>query len=448
MILQENMRLANGGEVFQILRQEAYRTSPFATYAAINENGDPMLLTTLEERMIPQELQKNDALVRRFQREAQFLERFADQTNLMLFEDFFSMTDEAKGTIHVLATEHPYENAEHVPTLDRWLGQRAIGIDDAIRLILPLVSMVAEFHREGVVMRKISPDCLAVTTRSGKKAPFLTVVDIGNAFFQDSPDGVTTERFTVVIGAQKESAKIAWTTPEQIRRPHDTPTPAMDVYLLALLLFRIWTGVNPHERGSMMDNHISITKHLPTPREEILQAIPSFQAQRDLTHLFQKAFQQEPAERQQNAAELRQQLEAIQRLLQTAEANPEPVHDFTPMSTREAEVQSPIVPTEEPTPLAANRVMSPEESLVLHFDEPEQMQQFRQRQPAAALDQATILSFGPVETDYFQSRSQNDPPVEHEEEPIQIRGGSTRATTVIIVAAVLVVALLGFMYLQ
>jgi serine/threonine-protein kinase len=138
---------------------------------------------------------------------------------------------------------------------------------EAVGLLAEVADALAAAHAAGVVHRDLKPDNVLLDRgRDGILRVRLT--DFGVARVLDNP-GITT--VAVVIGTPNYLA------PELVNT--DTPTPAVDVYALGIVLYELIVGRQPYAGGhpvTILRRHVDATPRrrpgIPDPVWEIIQA--------------------------------------------------------------------------------------------------------------------------------------------------------------------------------
>jgi serine/threonine-protein kinase len=113
-------------------------------------------------------------------------------------------------------------------------GRGPLALEDALQLVLPIVSAIAAAHDAGVVHRDLKPSNVVLTSRRGAVEP--VVVDFGISKVLTSGESATSSR--AVAGTPQYMA------PELLRSPRNVSQSA-DQYGLGVLLYQCVTGGTP-----------------------------------------------------------------------------------------------------------------------------------------------------------------------------------------------------------
>ncbi|MCL2467168.1 MAG: protein kinase [Micrococcales bacterium] len=169
-----------------------------------------------------------------------------------------------------------------------------IGRDQALEIVVGVLSALEYSHRAGIVHRDIKPANIMVTPNGAVK-----VMDFGIARALDSPVSGLTQSWSVVGTAQ-------YMSPEQARG--EAVDARSDVYSTGCLLFELLTG-HPLFYGESMVavayKHIAETPPVPSSLNPRLPAV--------LDDVIAKALVKDRDQRYQSADEMRADLEAFLR---------------------------------------------------------------------------------------------------------------------------------------
>jgi serine/threonine protein kinase len=237
-------------------------------------------------------------------------------------------------------------------------------ISKAYGIGIDLLDALDHAHDKGVVHRDVKPDNVFLHQAAGVTVTKL--LDFGIVSLLDAGEAETAGRF---LGTLRYAA------PEQLRG--DKPTPKMDVYAAALVLYELLAGRGPFD--DLGDSHRISAAHLhktPPPLSKFV-AVPS-----ELDALLMAALAKNPEERPKDAfsfatvlrnfkrsqQQMTQRSEPTVRSLSTARGveTSAPTPDEAPIDVRNpspprVDVLSPVTPHRAPTRLPRTTIvgMSP-----------------------------------------------------------------------------------------
>jgi serine/threonine-protein kinase len=262
------------------------------------ERGEGSLLQRAALKLIKKGMDSR-AIVRRFLRERQILSRLSHPAIARLIDGGQT------------ADGRPYfvlEVVEGQPITD-YCRQRALGLEDRLRLFQRVCAAVDSAHRSLIVHRDLKPANILVTAEGEVK-----LLDFGIARLL-SDDG---EESAILTRLGDRVLTPAYAAPEQILG--EPITMATDVYALGVLLFELITGALPHSRsrtslGSLASGVERETIERPSDVLERDTTMPAREAHRlarrvegDLDLIVLTALHREPARRYRSAALLSEDL--------------------------------------------------------------------------------------------------------------------------------------------
>ena len=163
-----------------------------------------------------------DFILRRFRRERQILARL-EHPNIARLLDGGTTADRI-----------PYLVMEYVKgsAINRYAEEHRLGVEQRVRLFLPVCAAVEYAHRAFIVHRDLKPSNILI---DGMGRPKL--LDFGiSKLLHTEPDPADTQGVAMITPA--------YTSPEQISG--GPVTIASDVYSLGAVLYELLTGVRPH----------------------------------------------------------------------------------------------------------------------------------------------------------------------------------------------------------
>jgi len=187
-------------------------------------------------------------------------------------------------------------------TLADLIPEHGFPLRRLLDLSLDLADALHAAHARGIVHRDLKPSNIMVT-RDGT----LKVLDFGlsKVAVDDGSLGIVTETLTAdyrLVGTA------AYISPEQIER---TPADARsDIFSLGVILFQMATGRKPFNGGTALATLTSILKDDPPLAGEVNAQIPD-----EISRIVDRCLVKDPTLRTQSAADLRNQIDDLRRML-------------------------------------------------------------------------------------------------------------------------------------
>jgi serine/threonine-protein kinase len=196
-------------------------------------------------------------------------------------------------------------------SLAEMIPAAGFSLDRLLPLSVQLADALTAAHAAGVVHRDLKP-ANAMVTRDG----VLKVLDFGlsKLAVDESSVGYSTETLTAddrLVGTAP------YMSPEQIEGHHADPR--SDMFALGVILFELATGRRPFSGRAPLATLTSILKD-PAPFAGELNAnVPD-----EISRIIDRCLVKDPAQRTQSAADLRNQIQDLQRMLDTGAWMPLP----------------------------------------------------------------------------------------------------------------------------
>ena len=194
----------------------------------------------LEREVAIKLLPRERVIHARFEREARAAARLAHPAIVTLYEA--AVDDEGAYLVSELVRCKP---------LDRLLRDGKLSDREILQVVISLCDALEHAHARGVIHRDVKPSNVLVLTRPASAAgdPVAKLADFGVAHVLGSE---TLTRTGDVIGT------IAYMAPEQAQGRE--PSPAADLYSLAVVTYEALTGVNP-----LRDRTVGDARRQPRP---------------------------------------------------------------------------------------------------------------------------------------------------------------------------------------
>ncbi|CAB4821735.1 unannotated protein [freshwater metagenome] len=174
--------------------------------------------------------------------------------------------------------------------------QGALGVESALRYLVPILSALAAAHERGIVHRDIKPENILISKEGRVK-----VADFGLARGALLGNTMTGES-SIILGS------VSYLSPEQVQR--GIADERSDVYATAIVAFEMLTGKKPFEGETPIQiAYKHVNEKVPAP-STINSKVPA-----TLDALIQRASDKDPDKRPANAGEFLSALREIQSAL-------------------------------------------------------------------------------------------------------------------------------------
>ncbi|MCD1146068.1 Stk1 family PASTA domain-containing Ser/Thr kinase [Kocuria sp. LUK] len=256
--------------------------------ATVHVGRDLRLGRRVAIKVLRPELAQDDSFHERFKREAQSVAALNHHSIVSVYDtgEIAASTEEG--------VDRPYIVMEYVPgrTLRELVHQDAVSPREAVDLVLGILDALEYSHRAGIVHRDIKPANVIVTPEGQVK-----VMDFGIARAVEDTAPALTQAQAVLGTAQ-------YLSPEQARGA--SVDARSDLYSAACVLFELLTGRAPFVGETSVDvaaQHVRDTAPVPSQVDPRLgPRVDAFMA---------RALAKDPAERFQDAGQMRRALREL-----------------------------------------------------------------------------------------------------------------------------------------
>jgi serine/threonine protein kinase len=250
--------------------------------------------------------------VRRFMREAQVAGR-VDHPNVV---EVYDVGQDGNSFYMVM------ELLQGEPLARRLDRVHRLGVDEACRILLPVMHGLSVAHKAGVIHRDLKPDNIYLC-RTPLETEVSKVLDFGISKMQalagEVSAGVT--KYGLVIGTPQ------YMSPEQLHgEPVDLRT---DIYALGVILYEMLGGSVPFPGASFADLVLSVANEDPKPLGQLAPGLPP-----GLLELVDRAMSRDPNLRYATVEEMGHALSAVSGGIAFAADTGDPVR--TSMSGRQS----------------------------------------------------------------------------------------------------------------
>jgi serine/threonine-protein kinase len=254
-------------------------------------------------KLLPDNLTFDRTSLARFEREARVVASLNHPNIVTLYS-----VEESQG-VRFLAMELVEGDG-----LDKLLHAGELPVRRLLDVAIQLADALAAAHARGIVHRDLKPGNVKVTGEGRVK-----VLDFGLAKLvataAEDPDSVDTSELTLsqpLTGEGRVAGTVPYMSPEQLEgRPLDHRT---DIFSLGIILYKMATGQRPFQGVSSPSVMSAILRDNPRSVTDVRNELPV-----PLARIIERCLEKEPRRRYQSAADVRLDLEALRRELESGQ---------------------------------------------------------------------------------------------------------------------------------
>ena len=256
---------------------------------AVYRAFDTKLERPIALKVIRPELCQNPDFLRRFQREAKAAARFKHPNAIEIYE--YGDGSDTDGLVY-MAFE--FVNGRELRDLIRERGH--LDPETSVTILGQVLAALERAHAQGIVHRDLKPQNIMVVDETGEPK----ILDFGLA------KSVSKEQQEKLTQMGSFLGTPAYMAPEQAGGDPDAIDGRADVYALGAILYEVLTGRPPFTGKKAIQVIKAVLKEDPVPCRQIFPQAPA-----ELEAVALKALRKDPADRQQTAGELADEIEAV-----------------------------------------------------------------------------------------------------------------------------------------
>jgi len=257
-------------------------------------------------KVLPETVARDANALRRFHREARAASAL-NHPNICTIHDI----GEQDGRAWIVM-----EYLEGTTLKDR-IAERAVGLDEFVRLGTEIAEALEAAHAEGITHRDIKSANIFLTRRGVAKVLDFGLAQVASLGSPAADVGVAAEP-TVMVDANLTSAgsvlgTVAYMSPEQVRaEPLDVRT---DLFSLGVVLYELATGTLPFSGDNATGLFASILNDAPVPPARVNRGVTV-----DVARIIDKCLEKDRQLRYQHASDIRTDLQRLKRDGESARA--------------------------------------------------------------------------------------------------------------------------------
>ena len=258
-------------------------------------------------KVVPEEYTSDPSRLLRFEREAKTVAALNHPNIVTVYS-----IEEVDGT-HFLTME-----CVRGDSVDRLIPPTGMPLDTVFDIAIPLADALAAAHQQGIVHRDLKPANVMVSKEERVKVldfglAKLTGDDASGGFGSGASQAPT--RATSLTQDGGIVGTVPYMSPEQLDGKEVDHR--SDIFSLGVLLYELATGRQPFRGNSAPAVMSAILRDAPTPVSDYNATAP-----RHLGRIIQRCLEKDPTERYQSALEVRNEMKALRREVDSGELPP------------------------------------------------------------------------------------------------------------------------------
>ena len=252
-------------------------------------------------KLLPRFLAKDSQALRRFEQEAQAASALNHPNICTVYE-----IDEAQG-LNFIAVE-----LLEGETLKERLARGPLALKDTLAIVIDICDALEAAHSAGIIHRDIKPSNIVLTRRgTAKLLDFGVAKRVGPEVLTGTLSPTPVGKVDVHLTSRGAAiGTVSYMSPEQASG--EEVDPRSDLFSLGAVLYELTTGTNPFPGKNPTDVLGAVRDGQPIPIDEIEPRVPA-----ELLKVTNKALQKDRSLRYQSATEMRNDLQALRRRLET-----------------------------------------------------------------------------------------------------------------------------------
>ena len=264
---------------------------------------DTKLKRQVALKVLPHELADDSERLARFQREAEMVAALNHPNIVTMFS-----VEEDDG-VHFLTME-----LVDGKSLDEMIPSIGLGLQQIFDIAIPMADALSTAHERGIIHRDLKPANVMVNADNRVK-----VLDFGLAKLTGSDQGAGDEDATEALTQEgKVLGTVPYMSPEQVQgKPLDARS---DVFSLGVMIYEMATGNRPFAGETSADLISSILRDSPSSISELKGELPHH-----LGRVVRHCLEKDSNRRYQSALDVRNELEDLQKEIQSGAVHSETV---------------------------------------------------------------------------------------------------------------------------